>query len=139
MKRACNACQLCCTTLAVPELEKAAGERCRFLTPRGCGIYESRPESCRTFDCGWLQGEGDVSQRPDRVGGVLLPTKLGLALYVIPGDERWKRSRWIARLVHETLDQEQSFFVIAGEERHVFTRQGSEVEQIVRESLEEAP
>ena len=50
-KRKCGACTLCCTALAVPELDKPNGVPCKHLTPEGCGIYEDRPPSCRAFEC----------------------------------------------------------------------------------------
>lgn len=88
MSRACGGCTLCCTALAVPELNKPNGVPCVHLTPEGCGIYEDRPESCRVFQCAWLQGAGPRDTRPDRTGGVITceddtsPHKLGVAVVV---------------------------------------------------------
>src|SRR5258707_684763 len=68
--RECAECTVCCTvpTIDKPELQKPAGTTCRHCN-KGCGIYETRPEVCRTFFCGWRQLEifGDA-WRPDKCG-----------------------------------------------------------------------
>jgi hypothetical protein len=53
--RECGSCTLCCKVLAVSALEKPLGVWCKHCRPgRGCGIYEERPQECRTFACLWL-------------------------------------------------------------------------------------
>jgi len=68
--RDCGDCTVCCVvpTIDLPEIQKAAGVACRHCS-RGCVIYESRPNVCREFFCGWRQLEelGD-EWRPDRSG-----------------------------------------------------------------------
>ncbi|MCR3690974.1 MULTISPECIES: YkgJ family cysteine cluster protein [Citrobacter] len=54
--RNCNECDVCCTYLRIekPELTKKADVRCPHLSEqRGCGIYDERPDVCRTWYCGW--------------------------------------------------------------------------------------
>lgn len=52
--RSCQGCTLCCKLLQVEPLEKARGVWCRYCDQkRGCKSYETRPEACRTFYCGW--------------------------------------------------------------------------------------
>ena len=54
--RSCGECTVCCVALTIedPELRKAQGYRCKHLAREGgCGIYETRPDTCRTFYCGW--------------------------------------------------------------------------------------
>jgi hypothetical protein len=54
--RACGPCNVCCVALTIddPALQKPQGYRCRHSLPdNGCGIYETRPQTCRTFYCGW--------------------------------------------------------------------------------------
>lgn len=52
---------------------------CRHQTQgRGCGIYETRPETCRKFECLWLYDrEGkhfDPADRPDKGGVLVVPS-----------------------------------------------------------------
>jgi Fe-S-cluster containining protein len=82
-RRSCGTCSACCTLLRIDsqsgystrldnaeDIAKPAGERCRFLTDKGCGIYEVRPIVCRGFKCDWLQGrKGFAAQdAPPKVG-----------------------------------------------------------------------
>jgi hypothetical protein len=60
----------------VPELDKRPGEWCQHcIAGHGCGIYQDRPQVCRSFRCLWLE---DLSMpddmRPDRVGVYLART-----------------------------------------------------------------
>jgi hypothetical protein len=73
--RACGGCVVCCITpiLDDPEIQKAAGVRCRHCSGSACKIYENRPQPCRGFFCGWRlhSGLGD-EWRPDRSGVLIL-------------------------------------------------------------------
>jgi hypothetical protein len=56
--RECGACNVCCTALTIddPALQKLQGYRCPNAQPdKSCGIYATRPDTCRTFFCGWRQ------------------------------------------------------------------------------------
>ena len=70
-ERTCGPCTVCCTTIAVEAISKRARVRCPDQTETGCACYATRPEPCRTFDCGWLRGLGETSLRPDLSGVVL--------------------------------------------------------------------
>jgi hypothetical protein len=66
--KSCGSCTLCCKLMEIVETGKPPGRWCEHCTPgRGCNIYESRPASCRTFECQWLF-EPDLPDalRPDR-------------------------------------------------------------------------
>jgi len=65
--RTCGPCSECCYVLGVHELGKRDFAHCTH-EKRGCGIYGTRPESCRSFQCVWLQGQLDRKDRPDRIG-----------------------------------------------------------------------
>ena len=66
--RTCGECRACCTTCAVNELDKPLNTPCVHLAQIGCGIYESRPQSCRDYDCAWLHGHFADEHRPDKTG-----------------------------------------------------------------------
>jgi hypothetical protein len=52
--RSCQGCTLCCKLMEIDALAKPRGTWCAHCDrTRGCTIYESRPEPCRTFYCGY--------------------------------------------------------------------------------------
>jgi hypothetical protein len=57
--RSCGRCSACCKLLHVIELDKPANKWCEHCRPGagGCSIYETRPQICRSFACGWLMSE----------------------------------------------------------------------------------
>jgi hypothetical protein len=72
--RACGACDVCCVVfkIEVPSIAKEAGERCRHLGRKGCAIYETRPDTCRKWLCGWRLIPGlPENWRPD-LSGILI-------------------------------------------------------------------
>lgn len=79
--RTCGECTACCTAISVYEFRKKSGVRCENECGSGCGIYASRPQSCRDYSCLWLSGfiEGDERRRPDQLGLVFdtSPIKTG--------------------------------------------------------------
>lgn len=83
--RTCGSCQACCLHLEIEsrpgystrsdtgeDLAKKSGTPCKYLTSRGCGIYETRPAVCRAFRCDWLVGRSGASfaRRPDEGGAI---------------------------------------------------------------------
>jgi hypothetical protein len=70
--RACGSCNVCCVALAIndPELRKLPGYRCSHAQPdNSCGIYATRPKTCREFYCGWRHLKWIREPlRPDRSG-----------------------------------------------------------------------
>ena len=72
-ERACGDCVACCQVLNIdePDMVKPADQLCMHCTGRGCGVYASRPEVCRTWDCVWRRIESMPPEtRPDRLGVV---------------------------------------------------------------------
>ena len=72
--RECGACNVCCVVFEIqdPIAAKPAGVPCRHLTKAGCGIYESRPGTCRAWLCGWRLIPGlPENWRPD-LSGILV-------------------------------------------------------------------
>src|SRR3954451_10586803 len=75
--RQCGACSACCTTQGVVEFDKATNEPCKHQKfggncaaagGGGCGIYETRPQGCREWECCWLSGLLSEKHRPDQSG-----------------------------------------------------------------------
>ena len=74
--KTCGECTLCCKVLDIVELAKPAGKLCGDCVRSGsggCGIYATRPQVCRSYECLW-KGDRAMSQqlRPDRVGTLLM-------------------------------------------------------------------
>jgi Fe-S-cluster containining protein len=73
--RTCGSCNVCCVALTIDDkaLQKVQGYRCRHTLPdNGCAIYETRPDTCRTFFCGWRRLKWiRETLRPD-ISGVLV-------------------------------------------------------------------
>lgn len=112
--RECGECTACCYALGVPATDdecervgwtppgKDAWEPCQhdaLSDGPGCGIYEDRPECCRQFECGWLQGAGllEDEDRPDKIGVIFAAwgdsgkkRVRGRALQAIQAFELWK-------------------------------------------------
>lgn len=61
--RECGDCTLCCKIMGIRELDKPPGVWCGHCRPaRGCAIYDSRPQECRKFVCGYLHSP-DLDER----------------------------------------------------------------------------
>jgi hypothetical protein len=50
---------MCCKIPPIPELDKPENAWCRHCRPGkgGCTAYETRPDVCRKFACGWLMDD----------------------------------------------------------------------------------
>jgi uncharacterized protein len=107
----CEGCTACCKTMGVHELAKPVNTRCAHCeTGVGCRIYDTRPSSCRTFECVWLQTQRGAQPlapelRPD-VSRVVMSTAAGGETIVLNvGPERrdaWKRGA-MGKLVSRML------------------------------------
>ena len=68
--RDCGSCTVCCKSPAIdsPELQKTTGVLCRHCVEgAGCQIYQSRPQVCRDWFCGWrVLGHLADDWRPDK-------------------------------------------------------------------------
>src|SRR3954471_10751405 len=82
--RSCGTCTLCCKLMAVAALSKPASIWCTHCTPgRGCGIYEQRPEECRTFHCNWLvDARLGPNWKPEKSKFALVTTREGNGIEV---------------------------------------------------------
>ena len=72
-KRTCGTCSMCCKILNIEPLNKPAGIWCKDCNPgKGCRIYDSRPQVCREFGCGWII-DADVPEwmAPNKSGVVI--------------------------------------------------------------------
>jgi hypothetical protein len=56
--RQCGECTVCCSGQLVGHAygNKFGPNPCVFLVEQKCAIYETRPQTCRNYQCAWLQG-----------------------------------------------------------------------------------
>jgi len=77
-RRSCGECKVCCEGWLSADIyghPMGGGKPCHFLGATGCSIYGSRPEVCRSFECGWLMAGSRFPEawRPDQVGFLIQP------------------------------------------------------------------
>jgi hypothetical protein len=111
--------------MRVPEIDKATMVPCpQVCKGGGCGIYETRPGSCKSFECIWLQDTRDILQeddRPDSLGlmfSVMFKTAFGdvlTAWNVHPGQPLTER----ATRIIERVAEKQVLLIIDGNRRSV--------------------
>jgi hypothetical protein len=72
-KRPCGPCQACCTSLQVVEIGKPMAAVCQHQCTTGCGIYPTRPGSCRVYACAWKAAmiPGGDEMRPDQFRAII--------------------------------------------------------------------
>ena len=121
--RACGTCTMCCKLMVVPELNKPQGTWCTHCAPRsGCGIYATRPKSCREFYCGYLTSPGvGESWRPQQARMLLMKVDGGIAA-VVDRDRKdiWKQPQYYEQLkAWSRQGMAEGWFVIVRVDEHV--------------------
>lgn len=96
----CGDCTMCCKLLCVPEIKKMPSKWCPHChIGKGCRVYETRPTSCREFECLWLLSqrqagaEMPMALRPDHCKFVIAPitNENYITVQVDPGyRDAWK-------------------------------------------------
>lgn len=116
--RECGDCTLCCTLLAVKELGKKAQTACEHEKCSKCSIYESRPQSCRDFECLWLKGVVPESVKPNKCHVVLSATLdgSGMVAYVDPKHPGAHLDGDVGKLLYHAA-KERPVFVAVGKLR----------------------
>ena len=107
-ERQCGACELCCKVMAVQELEKPKGSWCSNCDiGNGCKIYTERPNSCRTFYCGYLISPNlDEHWYPAKCKMIVLGDNGGKRISVhVDADypEAWKKEPYYSELKRWSL------------------------------------
>lgn len=106
--RSCGGCTECCTVVPVDlvTLQKPAYARCPHLSEAfeakgpGCGIYPTRPTTCRAWSCVWLDSPVLPDElRPDRCGVTVDPT---VDLIRVDGEEKPAIQCWVSPGHEET-------------------------------------
>ncbi|MGA2894952.1 MAG: hypothetical protein ABSE22_18965 [Xanthobacteraceae bacterium] len=103
-RRSCGSCALCCKLLGLLDSGKMGRWCPHCLKSSGCGIYDSRPEVCRTFNCVWLtDAEFGDEWQPTRSKIVICHVRYGetrnLVFHVDPGwPLSWREEPYYSQL-----------------------------------------
>ncbi len=102
-QRSCGDCSLCCKTMGVIELAKPRNTWClHFVSGKGCGIYETRPPTCREFFCRWIQDTNlGPEWKPSKSKMVMVDSAQNqLTVFVDPGAAGvWRREPYYSQLM----------------------------------------
>jgi hypothetical protein len=129
--RQCGTCTLCCKIFAVESLAKPAQTWCPHVQnefPHGCGIYPTRPTTCRLFECLWLQTPPEMlpdDLKPEKTHVVLTPTKDGKTIMAhvdraYPNPRRLLLTGAMGQFIQRVVAQGLLVIGIIGAERHLF-------------------
>jgi hypothetical protein len=130
--RECGTCTLCCKVYEVPTLSKPAGKWCQHCAPgKGCGIWETRPDHCRSFYClymteGWLGHEW----KPEKSKFVITvdPFSRYMNVQVDPGHPKaWRQEPYYSqfrRWAQAMLPEERLVVILNGLVATIVTSQG---------------
>jgi hypothetical protein len=128
--RSCGSCSMCCKVFDVPWVEeKPKGQWCRHCKPgRGCGIWDTRPQGCRTYYCQWFFAPmlGD-EWRPDRAKFLLnlSADDFWVEIVVDPAlPHAWKREPYLSflrRTAGERMARNQGMMLHLMDRRFIVT------------------
>jgi hypothetical protein len=130
--RECGTCTLCCKVYEVPSLQKPAGKWCQHCTPgKGCGIWETRPDHCRSFYCLWMTDGGFKPEwKPERSRFVMSidPFSRYLNVQVDPGHAKaWRQEPYYSGLLQmaaSLLREERLVVILNGTHATILTPKG---------------
>lgn len=122
-ERQCGTCAACCVYLKVPSIMKKALTPCHFLKKmdteytcgenNGCTNYDGKPDVCRDYRCSWLEGYGDIEDRPDK-SGLLIDTmqRIGNSLECKPIWEGADKTEKGKQLIKRFSQQSQKVVLV---------------------------
>jgi hypothetical protein len=120
--RECGDCNVCCRIFAIdkPEIQKQPGALCRHCANGPCEIYQTRPDVCRTYYCGWRRLEIlEEDWRPDK-SGILVelgdsdtpsPTSPALVLVLIGNPLKTVRQQRFIEFVATSIRRNTPLFL----------------------------
>lgn len=118
--RECRDCTMCCKVMGIIALQKPPGVWCRHCEPaRGCAIYETRPQECRTFVCGYLHSpQLDDRWKPSLCKFVLMDEHGDTHIVVDPArPDAWKKEPYYSSFkawAQSGMDAEMKIIVAIG-------------------------
>ncbi len=117
--RSCGSCTMCCKLLEIDVLEKPRGVWCKHCNPKsGCTIYETRPEPCRSFHCGYLRLPGLDDRWKPAKAKFLINYEAGASRIAIHTDperpDAWSEEPYLATIKQWALNaaREGSYVIV---------------------------
>ena len=137
--RQCGDCSLCCKLLAIKELNKPVNEWCTHCNHTSCMIYDTRPESCREFECLWMQAPVLLpeSLKPSRSKVVLSSTEDGEAI-VAHVDQTYPRAHMegpMKAFLRKIAEKGTLVIAVIGEDRQ-FLYSGKNLPEKYRKAIQ---
>lgn len=133
--RTCGECNLCCTVQGVEELQKPINVKCTHLNVLGrCGCYVTRPASCQTYKCLWLQGYMPEAMKPSRSRAVMEHNTEGdmLVMRVLERDAGALRHGILRKFITTAGAQGVPIIAICGDKRTIFNPRVKDIELIAK-------
>jgi hypothetical protein len=122
-QRACGACNLCCKTFPIDELNKPAGQLCSPWKPDcRCSIYQTRPPTYRNYFCAWLLELVGDEFRPTECHMVLTHNvSSGQLLVAVDPDypNAWMRPKYLSFFFKHSL-KHAPVRIMVGDGEHMF-------------------
>lgn len=126
----CGDCRACCRVLGVQELSKPKDTACSHSHAGiGCGVYATRPASCRAYVCIWLQSQSGPTPlpgklRPDRSGVVFDANSRDddvIVGRVLPHNRHRIEDPLVRSFVGAAVEKGLTVYIMCGSERIVAT------------------
>jgi hypothetical protein len=104
--RQCGSCTSCCTLLEVADVGTGVNEWCQYcVAGKGCSIYDSRPQMCRSFSCAWLQGHLNDDWYPEKASIVVHFSQDAVNVQVDAAHpDRWRKEPYFSKLSEWSLN-----------------------------------
>jgi len=118
-ERNCDGCTVCCDGWLAGKANEHyfyPGQKCHYVSDKGCTIYENRPEiPCKTFSCGWLlDKEIPEWMKPSSIQAVIISAKDG-SFKIQHETVSLKVFSWLKRLYRQgkikTTQSEEEFLL----------------------------
>lgn len=126
----CGSCSMCCKVMGIRELAKPRNTWCSHVVKgKGCGIYETRPGTCRQFECVWLKTDTmPDNYRPDKLHAVIVAEGDNIIIHLDPGYPTAHRQEPLAGYIDRVMALDKSrenrvnILVVCG--KTVYSRMG---------------
>jgi hypothetical protein len=144
----CDGCTLCCKVLEIPEVNSKFNEWCKYCDKeRGCKIYSERPDSCKEFNCAWVQMKKagikvGIEIRPDICGvvfekytdNVMMALTSGKILERVWGQIKFFNNEGISVVLFDHSNKSKTVYLSKGHTREFVEKEINDSRKLYRRS-----